>query len=148
MSSLKVYTTRLGAWSGPALLNITRKSGEGDGLVFAPSWSILNPAREGLKNADEMHKFASSGLDEWNAEWTFRRTWWGYVAAYTREMRQSYRDHRAVWERLLARDEVVLACYCANANLCHRTILAASILPTLGASYEGERPVPGEGTAP
>lgn len=74
--------------------------------------------------------------------------WWGYVAAYTREMRQSYREHRDVWERLLARDEVVLACYCANANLCHRTILAASILPTLGASYEGERPVPGEGTAP
>lgn len=50
----------------------------------------------------------------------------------------SYRDHRAAWDALLARDEVTLVCYCTDAAHCHRTVLSG-ILGKLGATVCGER---------
>lgn len=42
------------------------------------------------------------------------------------------------WRRLLARERVVLVCFCADPARCHRAILRAGILPALGAVDGGE----------
>ena len=88
--------------------------------------------------------FALSLLHERAAALTEARelelaAWRVYVPAFLEEMRASYRRHRVAWERLLARDRVVLACACKAPERCHRTILATAILPKLGAVYAGER---------
>lgn len=135
--TLHVFTARLGLRDRD-VLDITRKSARGDGLAFAPSWSILRPALDEMKTAREEIGFASCALDDFNGRWRAARAWWSYVGAYLNEMRASYRRDRGPWERLLARSRVVLCCYCTDADHCHRTILAAGILPRLGAEYGGE----------
>lgn len=135
--TLRVFTARLGLRDRD-VLDITRKSARGDGLAFAPSWSILRPALDELKTARDEIGFASCALDDFNGRWRERRAWWGYVAAYMREMRESYQRDRGPWERLLSCSRVILCCYCTDPDRCHRTILAASILPQFGAEYAGE----------
>jgi uncharacterized protein YeaO (DUF488 family) len=122
VTALCVFTARIG-YSGFDRLDVTRKSAGPEGLPFAPSWQILAPVlamrrRRGQRAA--------------------RSAWPRYVVDYTAEMRRSYREHRAVWDKLLARDEVTLVCYCPDPMFCHRTLLA-SILMACGAKYAGER---------
>ena len=116
--TLLVRTARL-SYSGPDALNVTRKSADATGIVFAPSWRILKPALVARRDGR---------LDE---------AWPGYVADYTTEMRRSFREQRAAWDALLARESVTLTCYCAQADRCHRTLLAG-FLAKLGATYTGE----------
>lgn len=115
-----VRTARVGSRE-PDALDVTRKSAGRDGIAFAPSWALLGPFLSARR----------AGADT-------EALWPGYVAAYTAEMRASYRAARGVWERLLARPRVVLLCYCTDPERCHRTLLARDILPTLGATYAGE----------
>lgn len=116
--TLHVQSARIN-YSGPHRLDVTRKSGT-DGLFLAPSWAILRPALDGMK--------------------TFRKAeaWQDYITAYFDEMRRSYVDNRAAWTALLARERVVLVCYCTDPMHCHRAILRERILPALGAVDEGE----------
>lgn len=118
--TLLVHTARV-TYSGPDRLDITRKSGD---PTFAPSWSILRPM---LALRREQGPVAVAYV------------WPQYAADYTTEMRASYREHRAAWDALLARDEVTLVCYCTDPMHCHRTVLA-EILGKLGATMRGERP--------
>jgi uncharacterized protein YeaO (DUF488 family) len=67
--------------------------------------------------------------------------WEEYVAAYTEEMRGSYRTRREAWDKLLAMPHVVLLCFCTDPYHCHRRVLAG-ILTKLGALDEGELPDP------
>lgn len=120
--STRVHTARI-AYAGPDRLDITRKSAGPDGIPFAPSWAILGPVLTMRK------LYGASGVNQ---------VWPRYVEDYTAEMRQSYRDHRAAWDALIARDEVTLVCYCADSARCHRTLLAG-ILAKLGAKLCGER---------
>lgn len=115
--TLLVHTARI-TYSGPDRLDITRKSGD---PTFAPSWAILRPMLEARRNGP-----------------SYVWLWPQYVADYTAEMRTSYREHRAAWDALLARDEVTLVCYCTDPQHCHRTVLAG-ILGKLGATVCGER---------
>lgn len=108
--TLAVYTARI-SYAGADRLDVTRKSAGPDGLPFAPSLRILSP---------------------------MLTAWPTYVRAYTAEMRTSYRERRAAWDALLAREEVTLVCYCADPAYCHRTLLA-EILGKLGAHVDGER---------
>ncbi len=110
---LSVYTARI-TYAGPDRLDVSRKSGE---AVFAPSWDLLRAALPKL-----------GGTLPWEE----------YVDRYTAEMRVSYREHRAAWDALLARDVVTLVCYCVDPLRCHRTVLAA-ILGKIGADARGER---------
>ena len=68
--------------------------------------------------------------------------WTWYQAAYTEEMRVSYRQHRAAWDALRARERVVLACYCRDAGTCHRTVLAALLARMGNAGNGGELSTP------
>ena len=116
--TLHVQSARID-YRAPDRLDITRKSGT-DGLFLAPSWKILRPALDAMR--------AGRTEDAWSA----------YVPAYVAEMKASYRAHHAAWAALLARDRVVLCCYCTDPDHCHRAILRARILPALGAVDEGE----------
>lgn len=116
--TLLIRTARV-SYRGPDRLDVTRKSARFDGIAFAPSWGILEPALQARRDGR---------LDE---------AWPGYVADYTTEMRRSYREQRGAWDALLERETVTLVCYCKQADRCHRTVLA-DILVKLGATYEGE----------
>jgi uncharacterized protein YeaO (DUF488 family) len=111
MSELRIQTARI-SYGGPSRLDVTRQ----DGSPFAPSWELLRWARQG--------PLADKG-------------WRIYSERYIAEMRRSYRKHRAAWDELLARDHVVLCCYCVDHRRCHRSLLAG-ILVKLGAVYDGE----------
>lgn len=119
--SLQVHTARMG-WRGPGALPVTRYIvNDPLGLVFAPSKSLLDRALRIRK--------AKLETDE---------TWAEYEAAYTKEMRASYRENRERWDALLAWPEATLLCFCNDPARCHRTVLAR-LLVKLGATYQGER---------
>lgn len=117
---MEVWTARIST-KDPDRFDITRKSGD---PVFAPSWALLGPLiqsrREGHHQSDP----------EWKQ----------YAATYLKEMAKSRRLNPAAWEALLARQRVVLVCYCSvNPKRCHRRILAR-ILASMGAVDRGELP--------
>jgi uncharacterized protein YeaO (DUF488 family) len=114
---LKVWTARLST-RDPDAVNTTRKSGN---TAFAPSWKLVGPLVEIKKAGRPVTD------DEWKT----------YAAGYLAEMTESYRRNRATWDSLLARERVVLTCYCPDPNRCHRRILA-KILAHLGAVDCGE----------
>jgi len=119
--STTIYTSTVYRYKGTGGLDITRGTSK-DGIIFAPSWAILAPmiARRKAKTEEtEAH-------------------WLEYCAAYTQEMRTSYRMNFAKWLLVLQCPEVTLLCYCSNPLRCHRTLLA-KIFVILGAIYGGER---------
>lgn len=121
--TLHVHTARI-SYGGADRLDVTRKSGT---TVFAPTWRILNDALAARRRAAAEHRPEIEGL-----------AWEAYVPKYVDEMRESYREHRAAWNDLLARETVTLVCYCVDAERCHRRLLAG-ILVKLGAVDMGER---------
>ena len=136
--TLRVWTARLGH-GGAGALNISRGSGRGDGLAFAPSETILRPALDTRKLAEAcLRKGAprqAASIED--------AAWAVYAPLYVAEMRASYRDNREAWERLLAREVVALECYCDvekwGPGHCHRVLLARDILPKFpNVTYEGE----------
>jgi len=133
-----VFTARV-SYGGADRFDVTRKSGGPAGAPFAPSWAILNRARNGLKAAAEMAGHAGSETDARAAQTQGLGVWWRYVGEFLDEMRASFRADRTPWDALLARGEVTLCCFCTDPERCHRTILAALILPKMGAVYCGER---------
>jgi hypothetical protein len=118
---LQVHTARIST-RDPDRLDVTRKSGKG-GLFLAPSWSILGPVKLALKS-----------------EAPIADVWAFYRECYLREMRHSYATERSLWDALLARERVVLTCFCTDPIHCHRFILRTRILPKLGAVDCGELP--------
>ena len=140
--TLHVRTARIGAKGLTDALDITRKSATGDGLAFAPSWSILRPALDARKTAQRLREVAAgsevAGWAQDEAAMADAEAWAIYKLAFVVEMRQSYRAQRDAWDRLLALPSATLLCYCTDPKRCHRTLLGASILPKLGAVYEGE----------
>lgn len=114
-----VYTARID-YRGKDGLDITRAACDPIGVHFAPSaellWPYIAKRKAGRLTAAD---------------------WPEYAAAYTAEMRASYRCHRDVWRGILARESVTLLCYCARADECHRVLLAR-IFQKLGARYLGD----------
>ncbi len=137
--TLRVQSARIN-YSGPHRLDCTRKSGT-DGIFLAPSWAILRPALEAMNAAKEEWDFYSRE-GAWSCGDDAKRrldgTWRSYVTAYENEMRRSYVENRGAWDDLLARERVVLCCYCTDREHCHRAILRGRILPAMGAVDEGE----------
>jgi len=135
------------------------------GEPFAPSWEILKPALD----ARTLAKIARSEGRAEDAALLEAAAWERYVPAFEAEMRVSYgvppdrmgqlereastrpkspvRPDRRAWLALLARERVVLTCFCVAEEgeplRCHRRLLAG-ILVKCGAVDEGE--VPGSDT--
>jgi hypothetical protein len=130
--TLRVFGARIGT-RDPHALDITRASGVGDGLALAPSWAILRPALDARERSERLR---ATSPEEAAREWS--DAWQRYREAFVAEMRESYRRDRGPWQRLLARERVVLVCYCPDAEHCHRALLGRVILPALGATWCGE----------
>lgn len=133
---LKVYTARIGC-RDPDVLNITRLKGRGDGLAFAPSNSILQPALAVRALSREIAA-VTNGTDI--AARVHDAMWALYRGAFAAEMKLSYREQRPAWERTLARDRIVLVCFCTTPQ-CHR-VLVAEFLAKCGATNCGELAIP------
>lgn len=131
--ALRVYSARCGQGRDPDDLDVTRAHGVPTGWPFAPTWQILNPALEARRRAD-----AVRASDPEHAEAIEAAAWEAYEPLFLAEMRASYRQNRAAWRALLARDRIVLRCRCAAAARCHRRLLRQRILPALGAMDCGE----------
>jgi hypothetical protein len=122
VKSLLVLTDRISSSRDPDRFDVTRKSGGPAGHPFAPSWDLLN-----------------WGLAERRAG-RAEEAWPVYRDRYVEEMRVSWRRHRAAWDALLARERVVLVCYCADEERCHRSVLAGLLAAAVGRTYRSGRP--------
>lgn len=100
-------------------LDITRGTGHGDALAFAPSPRLFLWAQSEIRHG------------------RLERAWPEYRDRYLAELTLSREQIPRAWAHLLARSSVTLCCYCENPARCHRYLLAA-MLVELGATYEGE----------
>lgn len=132
--TVNVYTATI-AYRGEDALNITKKGNHKLGVLFAPSSAILSPmlALRGLYG-----ELAAAGLDRDYLDALQRNAWVIYTQAYLGEMRESYRKHKAAWQRVLGLDEVTFCCFCPDPAFCHRAVLA-KIFGTMRARVCGER---------
>jgi uncharacterized protein YeaO (DUF488 family) len=114
-TGLKVYTSRI-SYSGQGKLDISVKSGD---KVFAPTWDMVMGYKNGKLTVKQ------------------------YTDMYYDLMRKSWRENRERWMQILNADTVVLCCYCAAGEFCHRHLLADMFVKsgkTLGipVTYGGE----------
>ena len=134
-SRLTVLTAPL-IYEDMDMLNITRKTGGRAGHPFAPSWDLVRPVVQARRAGDKQAE---------------AEAWMHYVPAYYAEMERSYTRDRGPWLALLARERVVLACYCTAPTSgplrCHRVLLA-DILQRLGPLHGRNVDVRGEVPAP
>ena len=139
--SLRVFTAPM-RYRGLDKLDVTRKSGGAAGHPFAPSWKILGPAIAANREARQARDAAAQGslFSPRSGDPAIviqSRAWTVYVPAFLNEMAQSRMANREAWQALLARERVVLCCYCPSRERCHRGLLAV-LLAELGAVDEGE----------
>lgn len=140
---LLVYTSRINYPASPERFDVTAKGAYGkspdpDAQVFAPTWRLVSWGKKMLRSAEERRARGEPAVELFE-EWVWKLYRW----RYEQRLRMSYREHRDAWERLLAREKVVLVCYCPNPKRCHRTILA-QVLEKLGARFVGECDTEGE----
>lgn len=110
---VKIYTAQY-RYSGPNRLDITTRSKSFTGLVFSPRWEMVRDYKQ-------------TGNEE------------AYKEKYHQLILESYKNNRAAWDEVLNMEEVVLVCFCAPNNFCHR-YLVANYLVQLGGEYYGEIP--------
>ncbi len=108
---MKFWTAQY-RYPGPYRLDITVKGKDTVGKIFAPTWHMVK-------------QYKDTGNEE------------SYIGVYHDMMTNSYQFNRRAWENVLARDSVVLVCFCAYGNFCHRHLLA-QYLRQLGAENMGE----------
>lgn len=130
--TLQVFTAQM-RYRGPDRFDVTRKSGGAAGRVFAPSWDLLRPALDARKLASRLRELGKDA----EAELAEKRAWATYVPGFLREMAESRALYQRAWMELLERERVVLVCYCAPRELCHRGLLVP-MLVELGAIDGGE----------
>jgi len=106
---LEVYTANTD-YIDPDELDVTVKTGN---PTFAPTWDMVRMYKDG-----ELSKAL-------------------YTSIYEDLMVKSYWDNPEEWKALLAKDRVVLKCYCRPYTFCHRTLLG-NILQRMGATFKGE----------
>lgn len=147
-------------YRGPDRLDITRvgvdkalRAGQpAPGAPFAPSSTLLWPHKVMLEQVEVLSKVGQHDA----AESLARAAWESYRITYDAEMRVSAGQRRdrwgalehlaytsgvrpsaTAWRALLARSRVVLVCFCTNAEMCHRSLLARA-LAACGAMFAGE----------
>jgi hypothetical protein len=147
---LRVWTAQY-SYRGADRLDVTRKSTDPVGIVFAPSESILRPVLELRHVSESLCKAAAiarkNGADERVSEGEKAAriiedaAWALYVPLYRAEMLASHKRRGATWRMVLGRDEVTFCCFCnlkTHPGHCHRLLLAG-FFEKLGAQYMGER---------
>jgi len=119
--TLEVFTGRVHHHrDDPDRLDITWLGSQGRS-IFAPTPGLFWPFIEKRRRGEVIT------AEEWQQ----------YVAGYTEQMRLCYRDHKQAWEALLGQERVLLVCFCADSQRCHRSVLA-HLLARCGAKNAGE----------
>lgn len=94
-------------------LDITSKTKDPIGKIFAPPWSLVKSYKwEGLSKEE-------------------------YTENYLKLLRIQYKQNYEAFEKVLNLKTVVFVCYCKPKDFCHRFILADCFVK-LGANYLGE----------
>ena len=110
---MDLYTVQMSKGrNDPDLLDITVKGQHRIGRVFAPTWDMVMAHKRDKNDAV-------------------------YTEQYHTMMIKSYYANQQIWQDILTRPRVVLACFCRAGDFCHRTLLA-QYLSHLGANYKGE----------
>lgn len=109
---LNVWTAQY-RYPGPDRLDITVKGKDKLGRYFAPSWEMVQNLKKGKITQDE------------------------YLAMYHVLISNLYKTRPEIFQALLSREQVILVCFCAYGDFCHRFVLA-DYLKQLGATYHGE----------
>ena len=122
---MKIFTSRVGYKGKPGelVLDTTAKSATGLGTHFAPEWEMVNA----LKDNDI--------------------TWEEYATWYRAHLRWRYYEDHKPFRKVLEFDVVVLLCYCATDEYCHRRLLA-EVLVKVAQSQKIEVEYAGEKTTP
>lgn len=100
-------------YRGEDRLDITSKTQDPVGKLFAPPWGLVQNYRSG---------YMPEGL---------------YRGKYRAILERNLHLHSADFDELLTRERIVLVCFCPPGDFCHR-LLAANFLQCLGAWYKGE----------
>lgn len=120
---VEVYTIQMARWrvlknTGIEIIDITLKSGD---RRFAPDSQLFNDYRyNGLSDQD-------------------------YKDRFTNLMRQRYRQDPYLFDELLGRDKIALACFCGGDKPCHRYLvedMMSKVAKSRNINYEykGEFP--------
>lgn len=112
-----IYTSQY-KYKGNDRLDITAKSIDPIGQIFAPSWYLI------MKYKNSVQKLSDQNY---------------YTDHYIQLMRQSYKIHFKKWQWLLNQNEITLVCFCRANTFCHRYILVNNCLKPLGVKYLGEK---------
>jgi hypothetical protein len=104
---------------------------------WAPPDAILRPA---LAERERVKALRAEGRVEEAGE-VEQALWEAYAPRFQRYLRHTYRARAEAWGWLLGRERVVLACPCADAGHCHRT-LTARALAACGATLHGDIDAP------
>jgi uncharacterized protein YeaO (DUF488 family) len=96
-----VNTIQLSQWrkikdTDIELIDTTVKSGI---EAFAPTWDMVKGVKEGTMSEEE------------------------YTSLYKQKMIRSYMTNQLVWNSLINKDKVAIACYCKPSEFCHRHLL-------------------------
>lgn len=96
-----VNTIQLSQWrkikdTDIELIDTTVKSGI---EAFAPTWDMVQSVKDGSLSEEE------------------------YSSLYKQKMIRSYMTNQLVWNSLINKDKVAIACYCKPGDFCHRHLL-------------------------
>lgn len=100
-------------YRGEDRLDITSKTRDPFGQLFAPPWGLVQNYKSG---------YLPKQL---------------YKERYQSLLERNLRDRSDDFDQLLKRERIVLVCFCPPGDFCHR-LLAANFLQCLGAWYKGE----------
>jgi len=115
---MKLWTAQY-RYPGPFRLDITVKGDDPVGKIFAPTWDMV-----------KKHKKESTMYNRANADNN-------YTDDFKALMIASLDSDTVMWDEVLARDNVVIVCFCPYKAFCHRN-LVAEYLVRMGAEYMGE----------
>jgi uncharacterized protein YeaO (DUF488 family) len=110
---MKFWTAQY-RYSGDDRIDITAKSEDKIGKLFAPTIQLVFNYKDGYITQDE------------------------YIEQYMDLLTKSFKNHKLIWEKFLDMNiTVVFVCYCKADTFCHRLLLA-KVLDNMGATYLGE----------
>ena len=115
---MKLYTAQF-RYDGKDRIDITSRTSDMIGKLFAPPWSLVSDFKDGRLTEDK------------------------YTDIYSDILLQGIASSPAVWVKFIALDEATLVCYCKAGDFCHRVVAAHFCLTmTPVVEYIGERMPP------
>ena len=117
---MKLYTAQF-RYSGSDRIDITSRTSDKYGKLFAPPWSLVSDYKQSIINEDE------------------------YTDQYSDLLMHAIASNPALWVEFLELESATVVCYCRADSFCHRYIIAEFckiMCSTSSLEYVGERTPP------